>query len=71
MGKHFIDPKSNEILSIFKVFYCMTQIAVFDQNCSLPLSLRSLDIPALLKSEALLLCWRIKLLFCKSLIIYP
>jgi hypothetical protein len=29
MGKHFIDPKSSEILSILKVFPCMTQIALF------------------------------------------
>jgi hypothetical protein len=29
MGKHFIDPKSSEILSIFQVFPCMTQIARF------------------------------------------
>jgi hypothetical protein len=69
MGKHFIGPKSIEILSIFQVFPCTTQIALFwpkllpakfflvrrklpffGQNCSLPFSLRSLDIPALLKS---------------------
>jgi hypothetical protein len=36
MGKHFIDHKSSEILSIFQVFPC---------------TLRSLDIPALLKSR--------------------
>jgi hypothetical protein len=29
MGKHFIDPKSSEILSIFQVFPCTTQIALF------------------------------------------
>jgi hypothetical protein len=29
MRKHFIDPKSSEILSIFQVFPCMTQIALF------------------------------------------
>jgi hypothetical protein len=29
MGKHFIDPKSREILSIFQVFPCTTQIALF------------------------------------------
>jgi hypothetical protein len=30
MGKHFIDPKSSEILSIFQVFPCSTtQIAIF------------------------------------------
>jgi hypothetical protein len=29
MGKHFIDPKSSEILSIFQVFPWMTQIALF------------------------------------------
>jgi hypothetical protein len=28
MGKHFIDPKSSEILSIFQVFPCTTQIAL-------------------------------------------
>jgi hypothetical protein len=32
MGKHFIDPKSSEILKIFKVFPCMTQIALFCQK---------------------------------------
>jgi hypothetical protein len=29
MGKQFIDPKSSEILSIFQVFPCTTQIALF------------------------------------------
>jgi hypothetical protein len=31
MGKHFIDPKtkSSEILSIFQVFPCTTQITLF------------------------------------------
>jgi hypothetical protein len=29
MGKHFIDPKSSEIMSIFQVFHCTTQIALF------------------------------------------
>jgi formate hydrogenlyase subunit 4 len=29
MGKHFIDPKSSEILYIFQVFLCTTQIALF------------------------------------------
>jgi hypothetical protein len=30
MGKHFIDPKSkSEIMSIFQVFSCTTQIALF------------------------------------------
>jgi hypothetical protein len=28
MGKHFIDPNSSEILSIFQVFPCTTQIAL-------------------------------------------
>jgi hypothetical protein len=46
-GKHFIDPKSSEIC---KVFPCTTGLPFFGQNCSLPFSLRSLDIPALLKS---------------------
>jgi hypothetical protein len=50
MGKHFIDPKRSEILSVFQVIPCTTQIALFCQNCSLPFSLRSLDIPALLTS---------------------
>jgi hypothetical protein len=50
MGKHFIDPKMSEILSVIQVFPCTKQIALFCQNCSLPFSLRSLDIPALLKS---------------------
>jgi hypothetical protein len=49
MGKHFIDPKSSEILSIFQVFV-RRKLPFFGQNCSLPFSLRSLDIPALLKS---------------------
>jgi hypothetical protein len=29
MGKHFIDPKSSDILSIFEVFPCTMQIALF------------------------------------------
>jgi hypothetical protein len=29
MRKHFIDPKSSEILSVFQVFPCTTQIAFF------------------------------------------
>jgi hypothetical protein len=29
MGKHFIGPKSSEILSIFQVFHCTMQIAVY------------------------------------------
>jgi hypothetical protein len=29
IGKHFIDPKSSEILSIFQIFPCTTQIALF------------------------------------------
>jgi formate hydrogenlyase subunit 4 len=29
MGKHFIHPKSSEIMSIFQVFPCTTQIALF------------------------------------------
>jgi hypothetical protein len=49
--KHFIDPKRSEILSVFKVFHCMMQIAfLLAKNCSLLFSLRSLEIPALLKS---------------------
>jgi hypothetical protein len=47
MGKHFIDTKRSEILSVFP---CMTQIALFGQNCFLPFSSSSLDITALLKS---------------------
>jgi hypothetical protein len=29
MGKHFIDPKRSEIMSVFQVFPCTTQIAFF------------------------------------------
>jgi hypothetical protein len=29
MRKFFIDPKSSEILSIFQVFHCTAQIALF------------------------------------------
>jgi hypothetical protein len=29
MGKHFIDPKRSEILFVFQVFPCTTQIACF------------------------------------------
>jgi hypothetical protein len=29
MGKHFIDPKRSEILSVFQVFPCTMQIALF------------------------------------------
>jgi hypothetical protein len=29
MGKNFIDPKGSEILSVFQVFPCTTQIALF------------------------------------------
>jgi hypothetical protein len=48
MGKHFIDPKRSEVLSVFP---STTQIALFfGQTCSLPFSSRSLDIPAILKS---------------------
>jgi hypothetical protein len=36
MEKHFIDPKRSEILSVFLIFPCTTQIARFGQNCSLP-----------------------------------
>jgi hypothetical protein len=50
MGKHFIDPKSSEILSIFQVFHCTTQIALFWPKLLPAVFLRSLDIPALLKS---------------------
>jgi hypothetical protein len=50
MGKHFIDPKRSEILSIFQFFLVRCKLPFFGQNCSLPFSLRSLDIPALLKS---------------------
>jgi hypothetical protein len=31
-GKHFIDPKSSEMLSIFQVFACTMQIALFWQK---------------------------------------
>jgi hypothetical protein len=50
MGKHLIDPKSSEILSIFQVFPCTTQIALFWPKLLPAFSVRSLDIPALLKS---------------------
>jgi hypothetical protein len=50
MAKHYIDHKNSEIMSIFQVFPCATQIALFWPSYSLPFSLRSLDIPALLKS---------------------
>jgi hypothetical protein len=50
MGKHFIDPKSSEILLIFQVFPCTTQIALIWPKLLPALFLRSLDIPALLKS---------------------
>jgi hypothetical protein len=42
MGKHFIDPKMSEILSVIQVFPCTTQIALFWQKKSLPFSLISL-----------------------------
>jgi hypothetical protein len=29
MGKHFIDPKRSEILSVFQIFPSTTQIALF------------------------------------------
>jgi hypothetical protein len=29
MGKHFIDPKRSEILSVLNFFPCTTQIAIF------------------------------------------
>jgi hypothetical protein len=47
MEKIFIDPKSSEILTIFQVFPCTTQIALFWPKLLPALSLRSLDIPAL------------------------
>jgi hypothetical protein len=50
MEKHFIHPERREILSVFQVFPCTTQIALFWPKLSLPFSLRSLDIPAFLKS---------------------
>jgi hypothetical protein len=50
MGKHFIDPKSSEFCPFFKFFLLQRKLPFFGQNCSLPFSLRSLDIPALLKS---------------------
>jgi hypothetical protein len=49
-GKHFIDPKRSEILSVSKVFLVRRKVPFFDQNCCLPFSLRSLDIPVLLRS---------------------
>jgi hypothetical protein len=50
MGKHFIDPKSGEICPFFKFFLVQRKLPFFGQNYSLLFSLRSLDIPALLKS---------------------
>jgi hypothetical protein len=50
MEKHFIDPKRSEIMSVFQVFSLYDADCPFGQNGSLPFSLRSLDIPALLKS---------------------
>jgi hypothetical protein len=47
MEKHFIDPKRSEILSVFP---CTTQIALFLPKLLPALFIRSLDIPALLKS---------------------
>jgi hypothetical protein len=46
-GKHFIDPKRSEILSVFKIFPYTMQIALFLAKTA---PLRRLDIPALLKS---------------------
>jgi hypothetical protein len=46
--KHLIGPKRSEILKVFP--YYDTNCPFLGQNCSLPFSLRSLDIPALLKS---------------------
>jgi hypothetical protein len=40
MGKHFIDPKSSEILSIFQGFPCTTQIALFWPKLLLALFLK-------------------------------
>jgi hypothetical protein len=50
MGKHFIDPKRSEILSIFQVFPCTTQIALFWPKLLHALFLKKDLIPALLKS---------------------
>jgi hypothetical protein len=47
LGKHFIDPKRSEILSVFP---CTTQIALFWPKLLPAFSSRRLDIPALLKS---------------------
>jgi hypothetical protein len=52
MGKHFIDPKSSDFCPFLKFFLVRRKLPFFGQNCSLPFSLRSLDIPALLKSGA-------------------
>jgi hypothetical protein len=54
MEKHFIDPKRSEILSVFLIFPCMTQIAPFWPKLLPALYLISLgDITALLESECM------------------
>jgi hypothetical protein len=50
MGKHFIDPKSSEIVHFSSFSLYDANCLFLGQDCSLPFSLRSLDIPALLKS---------------------
>jgi hypothetical protein len=48
MGKHFIDPiQVVKFCPFFKFFLVRRKLPFFGQNCSLPFSLRSLDIPAL------------------------
>jgi hypothetical protein len=51
-GKHFIDPKMSEILSVFKVFPCTMQISLFMAKtapCPFPEE-ASISLPAPLKS---------------------
>jgi hypothetical protein len=61
-GKHLIDSKRSEILSVFQVFPCTTQIALFlPKLYSLPFSLRILDIPALLRSWQKHYYWTVKI----------
>jgi hypothetical protein len=50
LGKILLTPKSSEICPFFKFFLVRRKLPFFGQNCSLHFSLRSLDIPDLLKS---------------------
>jgi hypothetical protein len=59
-GKHFIDPKRSEILSVFQVFPCTTQIAVFLPKLLPALFLKKpwYPCPFELLTEALNMRWR-------------